>query len=192
MMLSRRRLSLGLLALAALPAGCTSPNPTLLTLDAVPGPARSGGPRFVLLQDVAVAPYLDRKAVVRSSEGYLIAVETNDWWGEPLPAMLGRVLSAELGQRLPGTNVLSEASAVTAAPDATVAVNISRFDQDTTGTVVLVAQIGVTFTGGRRPPVTAGLRYTAVPPSHGVTGQAAAMSTALGELADQVAQALAG
>ena len=44
----------------------------------------------------------------------------NDWWGEPLGAMLSRVLVEELGQRLPQSTVISETGAVSAPPDATI------------------------------------------------------------------------
>lgn len=188
---TRRLFSLGLLALAAAPAGCASPNPDLLTLDAVPGAVRAGGPRTVLLQDVALAPYLDRKAIVRSSQDYHIEVATNDWWGEPFGAMLGRVLAAEIEQRLPATTVFTEASAVSVAQDATVAINVTRFDEAMDGSVVLVAQIGVTFTQKARRGVTQGLRFTAPVSGKDVTAQAAAMSVVLGQLADSLAQALA-
>lgn len=189
---TRRVFSLGLLALAAVPAGCASPNPDLLTLDAVPGVVRAGGPRNVLLQDVALAPYLDRKAVVRSSQDYHIEVATNDWWGEPFGAMLGRVLAAEVEQRLPATTVFTEASAVSATPDATVAINVTRFDEAADGAIVLVAQVGVTFARPARPAVTEGLRFTAPVSGKDMTAQAAAMSVALGQLADRLVQALAG
>ncbi|HEX3984380.1 MAG TPA: ABC-type transport auxiliary lipoprotein family protein, partial [Acidisoma sp.] len=89
MTLSRRALSGGLLALAVVPAGCSSPTPTLYTLDAVPGSVLSGGPHVVILQDVGLAPYLDRKPIVRSTSDYHIEIETNKWWGETLSAMIG-------------------------------------------------------------------------------------------------------
>jgi uncharacterized lipoprotein YmbA len=42
---------------------------------------------------------------VRSSEDFRLDVSGNDWWGEPLDAMMGRVLTQELTQRLPGSTV---------------------------------------------------------------------------------------
>jgi hypothetical protein len=51
------------------------------------------------------------------------------------------VLAAEIDQRLPGTNVRGESGAVDLTPDATVAVNIARFDVDDDGAVVLAAQM---------------------------------------------------
>lgn len=191
MMPTRRTLSLGLLALAALPAACASPNPDLLTLDAVPGPAFGRGPRRILLQDVVVAHYLDRKALVRSSDDYHIAVETNDWWGEPFSAMIGRVLASELDQRLTGSTVFTEGGAVDVRPDATVAVNITRFDRSGLGQVLLTGQWGITPRGAQRPSVTDGGSFTAPVAGKDVTAQVAAMSAALGQLADRLAQALA-
>lgn len=184
MTLSRRALCAALLALGALPAGCASPSPTLYTLDAVPGVTHAGGPRIVILQDVGLAPYLDRKPIVRSTSDYHIAVETNAWWGETLSAMIGRVLVTELDQRLPGTQVFAESSTVSPAADATVALTVTRFETDAAGSVVLVADLGITFAGGMRAPITDTLRVTAQPSGTGVAGQVAGMSAALGRLAD--------
>lgn len=192
MMPSRRSVSLGLLALAALPAGCASPNPVLFTLDAVPGPVRPGAGRTIQIQDIAIAPYLDRKTIVRSSSDFRIAVEQNDWWGEPFAAMLARVMMAELEQRLPGATVLAESGTISATPTATVSINVARFDQDSGGAVVLVAQMEVTFAAKSRPPVIQSLRFTAPVAAKGVAGQVAAMSAAWGALADRLALTLAG
>jgi uncharacterized protein len=189
MMVSRRGAA-GWLCMAALLAGCASPTPVLYTLDSVPGTVLSRGPKIVVLQDVGLAPYLDRKQIVRSSSDYHIDVETNNWWGETFTAMIGRILAAEIDQRLPGTNVFSESGAVEVTPDATVAVNIIRFDVDDSGVVVLNAQIGVTFNARRRRDVASGLHFTVPTRSPDIRGQVAAMSTALGELADALAQSL--
>jgi uncharacterized protein len=188
---SRRAFASGLCLLAILPAGCASPTPVLYTLDPVPGRALTGGPAVVVLQDVGLAPYLDRKQIVRSSSNYHIDVESNSWWGETFTAMIGRVLTAEIDQRLPGTSVFGESGAVSVTPDATVAVNITRFDVDETGTVVLSAQIGVTFATSRRHDMSSGLSFTAPTRSPDIGGQVMAMSTALGELADALVRVLA-
>jgi uncharacterized lipoprotein YmbA len=100
------------------------------------------------------------------------------------------VLTAEIDQRLPGTNVFGESGAVDVTPDATVAVNIARFDVDDSGTVVLTTQIGVTFATSRRRAVSSGLRFTVPTRSPDISGQVAAMSAALGELADALARSL--
>jgi hypothetical protein len=57
--------------------------------------------------------------------------------------------------------------------------------------VVLTTQIGVTFAAGRRRDVSSGLSFTVPTRSPGISGQVMAMSTALGELADALADSLA-
>ena len=75
----------------------------------------------------------------------------NDWWGEPLAAMLSRVLVSELSQRLPQSVVLSESGAVSSPPDATIALNVQRLDEDAAGNLILQAQAGVSFKGRGAP-----------------------------------------
>jgi uncharacterized lipoprotein YmbA len=113
---------------------------------------------------------------------------SNDWWGEPLGAMLGRILVAELTQRLPGSTVFLESGAISATPDATVEVNIERLDQDAAGQLILSAQIAI---AGRHQD-TRSVRFAVTPPSAGTTGFASAVSTAVGQLADTIAGMVAG
>jgi uncharacterized lipoprotein YmbA len=200
MLMTRRGLARGFagglgsgLALAAagvpvaLVAGCSSPNPSLYTLSAVPGPVQAVPPLVVKLRTLGVAHYLERPQIVRSSEDYRLDVMANDWWGEPLGAMLGRILAAELTQRLPGSTVYVESGAVSSDPDATVEINIDRLDQDAAGQLVLSAQVATTG----RHAATRTVRYAVAPPAAGVTGFAAAVSTAVGQLADTVAGMIA-
>ncbi|MBS0559007.1 MAG: membrane integrity-associated transporter subunit PqiC [Proteobacteria bacterium] len=188
-MIARR--SLGLLA-AALPTAflgaCASPNPTLYTLAPVPGQSFPAAPRVVKLRTVGLARYLERPQIVRSSEDYRLDVMSNDWWGEPLGALLARTLIAELTQRLPGSTVYLESGAISVNPDATVEVNIQRMDLDAAGQLVLAAQIAVT---GRRP-ATRSVRFEVTPANSSTSGFAAAASTAVGQLADAIAGMLAG
>jgi hypothetical protein len=183
-MLPRRSL-LTLLA-AALPVACTSPNPLLYTLAVIPGAERPGAPHLIELRAIAVAHYLERSQIVRSSEDFRLDVSGNDWWGEPLDAMLGRVLAQELTQRLPGSTVYGENGAITTNADATVAINLQRLDADHTGAVILIAQIGITGD----VTVTLTQRYSVPPPSPDIAGLVSAMSTAVAQLADTVAATL--
>jgi uncharacterized protein len=177
-------------ALVAALAGCTSPEPVLYTIATAPGPAQPGGPRVVLMPQIATAHFLERSQIVRSSENYRLDVMSNDWWGEPLAPMLNRVLVEELGQRLPQSSVISENGAVTARPDATVEVNIVRLDEDAAGNLVLQAQVAVRATGQSQPVLRA-FRFSVPPPAPGSPGEVAAISTAVGRLADGIAPMLA-
>ncbi|HTI84204.1 MAG TPA: PqiC family protein [Acetobacteraceae bacterium] len=184
-MLSRRIL-IGLLAFS--PAACLSPNPSLYTLAVVPGADQAGAPRVIELRAVAVAHYLERSQIVRSSENLRLDVIGNDWWGEPLDAMLGRVLSEELTQRLPGSTVYSENGAISTNAGATVAINVQRLDADASGAVVLIAQVAVS---SARANVTRTVRYSVAPTAPGTPGLVNAMSAAVGQLADTVAAMVA-
>ena len=178
------------LALAAVLAACTSPNPVLYTIAPVSGAEKSEGPKVILLQQIGLARYLERSQIVRSSENYRLEIMSDDWWGEPLSAMLSRILVGELGQRLPQSVVISENGAVSASPDATIALNMQRLDEDAAGSLVLQAQASVSFKG-RGAPTLQSFRFVVPPPAPGVPGEVAAISTAVSELADGLAAIVA-
>lgn len=188
---SRRHMLAGSAGLALL-ASCSSVPPTLYTLAPVPGTARPGGPKIVVLREISLARYLERPQIVVSSASYQLETSSNDWWGEPLGAMLGRVLVEELSERLHGTVVLSELGAIGNRPDATVEVNVLRLDADRGGVVVLRAQVGVARPNTSKPPTAEAIEIRATPPSPGIPGEVAAMSDAVGQLADRIATILSG
>jgi len=174
-------------AAALLVASCASPNPSLYTLEMLPGPVRRPAARVIELRSIGLARYLERSQIVRSSENFRLEVLSNEWWGEPLDAMIGRTLERALTQRLPGSTVYLENGAISAEPDARVQVNIERFDQDASGAVRLIAQYAIV----RRISETRGV--TLQVPTRGATTAdlVAAMSEAIGQLADRIAAMLA-
>ncbi len=186
-----RNSSLIALPLAALLIACSSPDPVLYTIAPVQGPVQTAGPKVVALQQVGTARYLERSQIVRSSENYRLDVMSNDWWGEPLSAMLGRIMIEELGQRLPQSVVLGESSGVSASPDATIELNVQRLDEDASGNLVLQAQASASFKG-RAAPVLRNFRFVVTPPTQGTAGEVNAISTAVGQLADGLASMLLG
>jgi uncharacterized lipoprotein YmbA len=177
------------MALVAPVTGCSSPNPVLYTIAPVPGNQQTAGPRIVVLHTISLARYLDRSEIVRSAENYRLNVMSNDWWGEPVGAMLNRTLVEELSQRLPQSTVLSSSGAVSAPPDATIELNVQRMDEDAAGRLVLAAQASVEFKG-RGTPIVRNFRFTETPSVLGTSGEVAAISTAVGQLADGLAAML--
>ena len=175
--------------LVAALAACSSPNPALYTIAPATGTPQSGGPKVVALQQISIARYLERSQIVRSSENYRLDVMENDWWGEPLGAMLSRVLVEELGQRLPQSTVIGETGAVTASPDATIELNVQRLDEDASGNLLLQAQASVSFKR-RGAPVLRSFRFAVPPPTPDTPGEVTAISTAVGQLADGLASML--
>ena len=71
MPLGRRRFAC--LALPLLAAACSSPDPVLYTMAMKPGPRPAGRAQVVQLRDIGLAGYLDRREIVRSSDGYRLA-----------------------------------------------------------------------------------------------------------------------
>ena len=182
---------LAALALAAILAACSSPNPVLYTVAPAQGPVQIGAPKVIAIQQISLPRYLERSEIVRSSENYRLDVMSNDWWGEPLGAMLTRILVEELTQRLPQTTAFRESGAVTASPDATIELNIQRLDEDASGSLVLQAQASVNFKG-QRAPVLRNFRFVVTPPAADIQGEVNAISTAVGQLADGLASMVVG
>lgn len=184
---------LAILALAAALTACSSPSPVLYTIAPVPGRVQAGGPpggpKVIALQQISTARFLERSEIVRSSENYRLDVMSNDWWGEPLGAMLSRVLVEELGQRLPQSTVFAESGAVSASPDATIELNLQRLDEDAAGDLVLQAQASVSFKG-RPGQALRNFRFVVTPPAPGVQGEVTAISMAVGQLADGISSML--
>jgi len=169
---------------------CSSPDPKLYTVASLPGTAVSGAPKVVSLRTVGIARYLQRNAIVQTSEDYRVVLRGTDWWAEPLDAMLTRVLAQDLTERLPQTTVYSSAGAVTGSPEATVEVELSRLDLDRAGNLLLIGQASVSFKS-QPAPKTRSLRISQPPTSPGVEGQIAATSTAIAQVADEIAGMLA-
>ncbi len=178
------------LALPAFVAACASPDPNYYTLAARPGVRVSGGPRLVELRRIGLAGYLDRPEIVRNSADYRLSIGSRDRWGEPLGNLVARTLAEDLNLRLPGTSVFTSSGSISADPDATLEIDLQRFDADANGQVVLLAQVAVTR-GGRHDDAGArAVRLTVTPDGAGTTPLVAAMSQALGQLADQIAPML--
>jgi uncharacterized lipoprotein YmbA len=167
-------------------ASCASSDPKLYTIAPLPGSPLSEGPKVVALHGVGIARYLQRSQIVQSSEEYRIALRPGDWWGEPLDAMLARVLAEDLTLRLPQSTIYTSSGVVTGSPEATVEIEVQRLDLDRDGNLLLIAQGSVSFKS-RSSPDTRSFRISEPPRSPGAAGQVAATSIALGELADRIA-----
>ncbi len=172
--------------------GCTSADPAIYTLRAVPGETTGGGPTTVKLARPGLAGYLDRPEIVRDSTANRLKLNSGERWGEPVGDMIGRVLALDLSQRLPGTSVFTEAGTISVDAAATVELDIQRFDLDTSGMVVLLAQVAVEQANSHEPSLTRSLRETVTPSGTGTPELVTAMSAALGQMADQVAGLLRG
>ncbi len=185
----RRRLLLAAGA-GVVVSACSSPNPSLYTLAPVQGTVAGGGPKVVVLHQISVARYLERPEIVRSSENYRLDVAGNDMWGEPIAPMIGRILAADLTQRMPGTTFITSNGAISAQGNAAVEVNIQRMDTGASGALVFAAQAAVEFTAPRQAEATRTINTTVPVASTATADEVRAMSIAIGQLADAIAQML--
>ena len=71
----------------------------------------------------------------------------------------------------------------------TFELNIQRLDKDASGSLILQAQAGVGFKG-RGAPTLQAFRFSVPPPTPDIPGEVAAISTAVGQLADGLAAML--
>jgi uncharacterized protein len=171
--------------------GCTrSSDPRLYTL--VAEQSRTTYPPSVAIEvrRPSIAGYLDRREIVLGVAHDQLELSRAAHWAEPLDAMIGRVLAADLALRLPNSRVFSDLGSLAAVPEARVDVEIQRFDRGSDG-LVLRALVAL-----RRAPQSASVQLEAIaltqPVSEGDTDAVVrAMNVLLGQLADKLAQALA-
>jgi uncharacterized protein len=172
---------LGILSLAACSA---SPKPQIFSLAIQPGTELGGGPASLAVASAAIPKYLDRPQIVRHGGAYQLYVAEFDRWGEPFGDMVTRILVGDLAQRLPKTQVFKADSPTATAAAATLQIDFSRFDPDPDGTIVLVARWTLTAANGVTEDSN---RLTVKPASDSDADLVAAMSQALGQLADKIA-----
>lgn len=179
-----------MLALLAL-AGCASSPPTrFFALDpasAAASPAAgaasaTGEP--VKIDAVHIPPALDRESMVRGESGNELQISSQDRWAGDLGEMIRRVLTQDLGERLPSGMVIAPESP--APPSARgLVVDILTF-QPQDGEVVLDADWTLLQGTQSNPVMRRSVHLTAAGASS-AQGEAEAMSTLLGQLADGMA-----
>lgn len=175
-----------LLPLLVLISACsTSPTPALYTLAPVSGAVVATPAMGIELHRVGLAGYLDRPELVTGTRDYRLILNDTSHWAEPLSNMLDRVLTEDLVQRLPQASVFSETGAISTKPDLVLEIDIQRLDTDANGNLVLLAQVAMRPQGGVAKATN--LRIIRPNGAGSSAQQAGAMSAALGELADRIA-----
>lgn len=181
------------LAVTAL-AGCASADTTFFTMSEVPGvPVASlsqTAPRVVELRRPGLPGYLDRTDIVLHNVDYRLQLAKFQSWAEPISDMTGRVLAADLSQRLPGMTIFSEAGAISADPDARLDVDIQHFSAGGDGIVHLDAQIAIERSSNHLNAGSRRVQVAVTPGGPTTSALVAAMSAALGQLSDQMASLL--
>jgi hypothetical protein len=203
--LPRRRL---LAAASGLPllAACAGSPPTRLHLLAVEpeGPlegVRRSPPIALGVGPLEVVDYLERPEIVTRRGRTSLALAELDRWGERFEVMFGRVLRESLARLLATDAVVELPTDRDVQPELRLALQLLRFEAEETGEVVLEARWQLLGRTGDRPlrlertrvsePVAVGPATDGIAAAGGMEGVVAAMSRALGELARQLAAAVA-
>ncbi|MGH8295317.1 MAG: PqiC family protein [Steroidobacteraceae bacterium] len=175
-------------------AACASSPPTrFYTLNAVAPAARAGAAHReapIKVDAVHIPPALDRNSMVRGESGNQLEISSQDRWAGELGETIRRVLTQDLASRLPeGMVIAPDAPAPASARG--VVVDILTFQPRGAGEVVLDADWTL-LEGTQSNPVLRRSERLSAAAAASAQGQAAAMSTLLGELADKMAAQIGG
>ena len=173
-------------------AACASSPPTrFFTLEPVgPGAATAAvrGHAPLKVDAVHIPPALDRSSIVRGMSGDQLQISSRDRWAGDLGETIRRVLTQDLASRLPPGMVI--------APDAPppanargIVVDILTFQPRGAGEVVLDADWTL-LQGSQSHAVLSRSEHLTTAAAPTAQGEAAAMSTLLGELADRMTAAI--
>jgi hypothetical protein len=181
----------GLLATACVDiGGDTAPSRFYVLSAAEPTrspPAPDG--QALLVGPVTLPRYLDRPQIVTRPTPNQLALAEYDRWGGRLDDNVARVLAQDLAGQL-GTGRVAIFPREQRLPDALqVSVDVSRFEQvGDNGEVELDAQWSL-YPPNRREPIIGTSRIRAPSKGNGVEATVAAMSEALNQLAQEIADA---
>ncbi|HEX5176956.1 MAG TPA: PqiC family protein [Chthoniobacteraceae bacterium] len=170
--------------------GCaSSPKTNFYTLNVVPGETGRRSISFpVQLAAVHLPPSLDRRQMVSMTDQNSVKVSETNRWSGALDEMVRNVLSQDLAARLPkGKVILPEAPAP--GNTGTLVVTIAQFGPDASGEVKLNGSWALLNAGSPTPVLERDVLLNAGPAAS-PDATAAAMSQALGQLANKIAAAL--
>ena len=148
--------------------------------------------RGVGVGPIALPSYLDRAEIVTRATPNRLQVAPFDLWGQPLAEAFEQVLSRNLEALVPGT-LAAPLSWRTSRLGLThrVTVQVTRFEGDAAGNVCLDAVWTLEGRGQETPPIATGRVEIREPVSEsGIEPIVAAMSRALGQLSQRVAEPL--
>lgn len=201
-MIPKRR-SFAALGLALTLAGCSmllAPTPErskflVLTPITAPGPivpvrSAAGKPLALGLGPITLPPYLDRPDVVMRTSRNTLEISPIDRWAEPLKENFRDVLAANLATLLGTERIVTFPWFANAKLGYAVRVDVEQFEVDANDGARLVAHWTI---NNPRTGATVDSRETDVSEpmsSHDAQAVAAGLSTALGDLSRQIAEAL--
>jgi uncharacterized protein len=185
---------LGYLACGAALFGCGTTPPTRFYIlnEIAPAATPAAAPAATVplrLEPLAIAPELDRPELVSRIGPNRVHVADFERWAAPLQDQIRGVLSADLAARLPSGQVADPNEPATSDPRRLLSVSIEQFYGDESCAVSLRASWSLTTAHAASQHGTEQIQLPASAPCAGE--QAAAMSRAIGVLADRLAAVIA-
>ena len=195
----RTRASLILpIAIAALAAGCSilSPRPDrarfyLLTTDAAQARIASPAALTLGLGPIELPGYLDQSQVVTRVAPNRIELSPDERWAESLTGNVRDVLARELVSRLPNSHIVNFPWYPTIRVRYQIEVEFERFERAGADSTELAARWTIRDGQSRQILMTRDARFAASATNGSMEAAAAALSADLGDLADQIATAIA-
>lgn len=191
---TRFRIGLAILGLSAL-IGCSGSQPTqFYTLSGLVSASEptDGKPMRLGVGPVTLPAYLDRPQVVTRNGANQMTVAEFDQWAEPLETTFQRVLTENLSGWLATDHVMTLPARRDLPLDHQVEVDVTRFDADESGQVVLDARWRI-FDGRGDRMLDSGRSVTReqAAAADGYKHIAEAMSRCLGAMSAEIAGSLA-
>jgi hypothetical protein len=187
---------LGALALSVAVAGCAVTQPTnFYTLSPATEPTvakRSTDGLVIGLGPITLPQYLDRPDIVTRECANQMRLSEFSKWAEPLEPLLTRIMAEDLYALLDANDVIPVPQRGDLPLDRVVEVDISRFDADAAGQVVLDARWRV-YQGDSETLLASGRSQVTEQgePVPNFDAIVAAMSRALGRASEEIAKAIA-
>lgn len=171
-------------------AACESQPSRHYVLSSLSGPVSLPGPERarLVLEEVQVPPYLDRRNIVSYQTSNRLDVADLDVWAEPLDMGIARVLREDLARLLADQRV-TVMSADLGDADIRLSVWVLRFEQDASGEAALEAQWQLVPDGSREPLLRRSEHREPIS-GQGYDGIAAAMNETLHGLSRDIADAV--
>jgi uncharacterized protein len=194
----RRGILIIALLIAAVTNGCTALAPRqerthfLLLAPAASGPASGAKVRSLTigLGPVQFPQYLDRQELVIRTSPNGFNLSERDRWAEPLAENFRNVLAADLRSQLANVNIVPYPWYPGTGMDYVVRVQVERFDTDSTNAAELIARWELMNPKSRQVLVGREVQFRQPASSDGGEAIAAALSSELAQLGQQVASAI--
>jgi uncharacterized lipoprotein YmbA len=180
------------LAAGALTA-CAAPQLHYYRIAVIPGASRNPPPVSIGVRGISLPNYLAQAGIPKAGGDYQFDVYANDLWAGRLGDMLQGVMVQDLAQRLPGATIVGTGGSISETSDLLIEINILRFDPDSSGQVLLSAQVAIKSGPSRALRTTRSYELRSDPLGATTSDSAAAlqivakMSALWAALADRVA-----